>query len=457
MKFFLVSIFTLMFTLTTAVFTPANRTELKDAVKLCLEETADGNCPTFAAENGNISDWDVSSVTDMKEMFAGRAEFNQYIGDWDVSKVKYMNSMFYGAAQFNQYIGDWDMSNVTTTKLMFYGAAQFNQYIGKWDVSNVKDMIAMFSKAKAFNQYIGGWDVSKVESMQSMFEDGGFNQYIGDWDVSKVKYMNSMFADGSFNQYIGDWDVSNVKEMSRMFEDATVFEQYIGDWDVSNVDNMKEMFSNAKAFNQYIGDWDVSNVTNMNDMFKDEAEGGGVPAAFDKPLDGWYWVKSRPSLTTSWLVDKLELIPEESTVKCAPGYSYSASRPDDCSLCPAGEYQPDIVRNPENDVPCKKCPVGTTSWSGQPECLQCPVGTYQPVEGQNVCLQCPAGTYQPEKGRTSKDNCIECEIDHISEESAAVCERCSVGEFSDDRLECKDRTKPKVLREAYDKLGGCAA
>jgi len=141
-----------------------------------------------------------------------------------------------------------------------------------------------------------------------------------------------------------------------------------------------------------------------------------------------------------------------------PGYSYHPSRPDDCLLCPEGKFQPDIVRNPENDVFCLQCPPGTYQPDeGQPKCLTCPTGTYQPSADQNVCLTCPAGTYQPEKGRTSKDNCLECEIDHISEKGEAVCERCPVGEFSDDHLTCKSRTNPEVLKEAYKKLGECSA
>jgi len=57
---------------TQAVFTPADRAALKAAVGTCLGETADGSCPTFAAENdatgnpyGVIGAWDVSAVTTM--------------------------------------------------------------------------------------------------------------------------------------------------------------------------------------------------------------------------------------------------------------------------------------------------------------------------------------------------------------------------------------------------------
>ena len=46
---------------------------------------------------GNISDWDVSQVTNMKGLFKGKKFFNESIENWDVSNVKYMSSMFINA------------------------------------------------------------------------------------------------------------------------------------------------------------------------------------------------------------------------------------------------------------------------------------------------------------------------------------------------------------------------
>jgi len=54
--------------------------------------------------NDNISNWDVSNVTNMNSMFYMANEFNQPIGNWDVSKVTNMGKMFYGSTKFNQYI-----------------------------------------------------------------------------------------------------------------------------------------------------------------------------------------------------------------------------------------------------------------------------------------------------------------------------------------------------------------
>ena len=120
---------------------------------------------------GHIGYWDVSSVTNMRDLFRAKSTFNDDIRHWDVSNVTDMNDMFWGASNFNQPIGDWDVSKVTDMSFMFSRAHNFNQPIGDWDVSKVTKMDAMFSGARSFNQPIGAWDVSRVTSERFMFAD----------------------------------------------------------------------------------------------------------------------------------------------------------------------------------------------------------------------------------------------------------------------------------------------
>ena len=101
---------------------------------------------------GHISNWDVSSVTNMQAMFS-RTSFNQDIGNWDVSNVTNMSEMF-SSASFNQDIGNWDVSNVTNMVNMFRWADSFNQNIGSWDVENVQD-------CQTFCAYAASWALPK--------------------------------------------------------------------------------------------------------------------------------------------------------------------------------------------------------------------------------------------------------------------------------------------------------
>tara|TARA_B100002052_G_scaffold292273_1_gene313589 strand:+ start:678 stop:1211 length:534 start_codon:yes stop_codon:yes gene_type:complete len=98
---------------------------------------------------GTISNWDVSQVTNMKNLFQNYTNknyysFNEDISKWNVFNVTDMSWMFYGAENFNQPLNNWDVSNVYSMQEMFIGAESFNQPINNWDVSNVINLVGMY-------------------------------------------------------------------------------------------------------------------------------------------------------------------------------------------------------------------------------------------------------------------------------------------------------------------------
>ena len=76
------------------------------------------------------------------------------ISNWDVSNVTNMEAMFYRAESFNQTLNKWNVSSVTSMWRMFHNAHSFNQPLNKWNVSNVNvvDMNNVFEEAISFNQ-----------------------------------------------------------------------------------------------------------------------------------------------------------------------------------------------------------------------------------------------------------------------------------------------------------------
>ena len=279
---------------------------------------------------GHISNWDVSSVTDMGDIFRFDSDFNQDLSYWDVSNVTNMFMMFYEASNFNQSIGNWDVSNVTNMGCMFCGAKSFNQPIGDWDMSSVTTTQSMFNGAKSFNQPIGEWNVSNVDYFRNMFKDASsFNQDIAGWDVVFSKElmeddgMYHMFNGAKlFNHELSKWLIPNDM-WNEIFYNATLFninfnknqreripivpfkntinnkilkqaadEWYLdnpsaqiryGDiskWNVSKVTNMSKLFFEFSHFNEDISKWDTSNVRNFSRMFQ-EAE------TFNQSIEEW--------------------------------------------------------------------------------------------------------------------------------------------------------------------------
>ncbi len=308
----------LLFLITTVVSsqTPITDSNIQTALVLWFSDP-----PTAITIYGRISDWDVSQVTDMSELFQFKSTFNDDISNWDVSSVTDMKYMFRGANAFNQDIGSWDVSNVSNMEVMFYNANTFNQDIGSWNVSSVTNMRNMFKSSTygntSFNQDIGSWDVSNVQEMDGMFFNSSFNKDIGSWDVSSVIDMRYMFWYAPFNQDLSTWCVPNFDKepynfsansqlsesnkpiwgrcptlitddnfqtaVDLWFSDPTAARILFGDisdWDVSQVTNMRNAFIGKSNFNGDISPWDVSSVTNMDVMFL-------LATSFNQDISGW--------------------------------------------------------------------------------------------------------------------------------------------------------------------------
>ena len=186
--------------------------------KANLQTAVDAWCVNSDSEYltyGHISNWDVSQVTDMSNLFHNKTSFNDDISNWDVSNVTNMTYMFHNAESFDQPLDTWNVSKVTNMKDLFFNAKSFNKTL-IWNVSSVTDMTSMFYGADVFTN---NGDTS-----------------INDWNVSKVTHMTSMFREAiAFNQDISNWDVSSVNNMNLMFKNATAFNQDISRWNVLNV------------------------------------------------------------------------------------------------------------------------------------------------------------------------------------------------------------------------------
>jgi surface protein len=116
--------------------------------------------------------WDVRSVTDMSSLFSGFANYTVHpiISNWNTSSVIDMRYMFYNVWNFKQDISIWNTSNVTNMSHMFYKSRNFNSDISNWDTSKVTTMENMFNGATAFDQDISKWVINSGTVLTYMFK-----------------------------------------------------------------------------------------------------------------------------------------------------------------------------------------------------------------------------------------------------------------------------------------------
>ena len=169
----------------------------------------------------NLNDIDTSKITDMSALFSGFMDRNLShidISQWDVSNVRNMENMFDYCDSFNSDISNWDVSNVRNMNGMFYGCVKFNSDLSKWNVSKVEDMNNMFAFCNAFNSDLSKWDVSRVSCMSYMFHscpvfDSDLSEW---WVVSDLVSIYSRF-EGTAVRVLPEWYRKRIERAEKCY------------------------------------------------------------------------------------------------------------------------------------------------------------------------------------------------------------------------------------------------
>ena len=173
------------------IYVPKSFKELRKIIKDRYEKLGPGT-----EQNPiDFNDIDVSNINSFcnnknKVGIFERTKFEYIdISEWDVSNVTDMNHMFFICEKLKS-VGDiskWNVSNVMSMRSMFSDCSKLKSFgdISSWDVSNVTDMGFMFKYCESFNQDISSWDVSNVTNMEFMF----FGCVIKEEYKPKFKYI----------------------------------------------------------------------------------------------------------------------------------------------------------------------------------------------------------------------------------------------------------------------------
>jgi len=132
------------------------KSSLKDALDLWVTDQSQA-----LITYGPIESWDVGNVTDMSYLLCG----------WTWNSLQVSRGCRATMRQFNSDISNWDMSSVTNMMAMFHSADAFNQPLQQWDVSKVIDMRELFRHNDVFNQPLNSWNVSSVMEIRDIFDD----------------------------------------------------------------------------------------------------------------------------------------------------------------------------------------------------------------------------------------------------------------------------------------------
>ena len=241
-----------------------NNETLRIAVKEWLKDETKAE-----AKYGHISNWDVSNVTDMSEMFSSMESlaFNQPIGDWDVSSVTDMSKMFKEATSFNQDLSAWNLTKKTFhengnlyTETEVDGSGQRNGATSPENGIELKEFTVFLIPKKGDTLVVFKTDKSNLKGFEH-FSDTEFLlseisyrdaiNLTGDDEIDLKKYPPIML-DGSHSQslldilkeWIPDKKFVMVYRWNRLHEENCDYEDYLSEFETG-------VFSEDDSFDSF--------------------------------------------------------------------------------------------------------------------------------------------------------------------------------------------------------------
>lgn len=119
----------------------------------------------------DLSNFDVSKVTNMNMMFTGLNANSLNLDGWDTSQVKNMGYMFQSGLKGDVDLSHFNTGNVTTFMRMFRTCTALTSVnLSNWDTHSATSMEGMFSSCSTLQRLdLSSFDTSKTTNMSSMF------------------------------------------------------------------------------------------------------------------------------------------------------------------------------------------------------------------------------------------------------------------------------------------------
>ena len=228
---------------TNYLYHPETKPELSKIIRKLLKDN-----------QTNLNVIDVSKITNMSDLFSqintDKKIANIDISEWDVSNVTNMENMFFDCRKFNCDLSNWNVSKVENMDSMFANCENFTgNGLENWDISNVENIAAMFYNCKKFDCDLSNWNFNKVKQTRYTFcRCENFDCDVSNWKFDKVFFANGMFYGCKKFKGVGldKWDANDFTNMSFMFYDCKSLNVDLENWDIkpsTNLAYIENMFT----------------------------------------------------------------------------------------------------------------------------------------------------------------------------------------------------------------------
>ena len=234
-----------------------------------------GSCSNLTSVD--VSNWDMSNVTDFQELFRGSSVRNIIgINKWNVSKVDKFGRMFAGCNLDTLDISNWNFASVSNFAGIFDQSPKINKLIMKnCQLNNFTSLDKAFYNISGSLKEIdlSGVDAPKLANVNSLFN--GYT-HLEKANLSGMKTPKINDTDQLFNGCtnlkevnLNGMDTSNVGSFSNLFKGClSLTSANVNQLDVSKATNFSNAFSGCSSLTELnLSHWKTDSGTNIGNTF----------------------------------------------------------------------------------------------------------------------------------------------------------------------------------------------
>ena len=130
---------------------------------------------TLLTDLSVLKDWNTSNVTDMTAVFQNVSATDVDLSNWDVSSVTNMSYMFDGMRKLtNLNVSGWDTSKVTQMQYLFRNCTNLVDIKGieNWDTTLLSNAMQVFDGTSSLTTIdLSGWNMDNITETSWMFQN----------------------------------------------------------------------------------------------------------------------------------------------------------------------------------------------------------------------------------------------------------------------------------------------